>query len=74
MTILDFFKKEKALGGVAEWTEHWSATKGSPVRFLVRVRAWVASQVPSRGHTRGNHTLMFSSLSPSLPLSLNINK
>ena len=26
------------------------------------------------GHARGNHTLMFPSLSPSLPLSLKINK
>ena len=29
---------------------------------------------PSGGHTRGNHTLIFLSLSPSLPFSLNINK
>ena len=31
-----------------------------------------AGQVPSGGHVRGNHTLMFLSLSsPSLPLSKN---
>ena len=30
---------------------------------------WVAGQIPSRGHARGNHTLMFPSLSLSLPLS-----
>ena len=29
--------------------------------------AWVAGQVHSRGHVRGNHTLMFLSLCPSLP-------
>ena len=47
-------------------------TKGSPVPFPVRAHAWVASQVPSRGQTRGNHTSMFLSLSlsPSLLLSL----
>ena len=45
-------------------------TKGSPVQFLVRAHAWVAGQIPSWGHTRGNHTLIFLSLS----LSLKINK
>ena len=42
--------------------------------FPVRARAWVVGQVPSRGSMRGNHTLMFFSLSPSLPLSLKIKK
>ena len=41
--------------------------KGSLVRFPVRAHAWVAGQVPSRGRARGNHTLMFLSLSFSLP-------
>ena len=36
--------------------------KGSLVRFSVRAHAWVAGQVPSRGHSRGNLTLMFLSL------------
>ena len=46
-------------------------TKGSPVRFPVRAHAWVAGQVPSKEHERGNAP----SLSPSLlPLSLKINK
>ena len=48
-------------------------TKGSPVRFPVRAHAWVAGQVPSGRHARGNHTLIFLSLSPSLPHSLKIN-
>ena len=43
--------------------------KGSLVQFPVRVYDWVASQVPSRGHTKGNKILMFFSL-PS-PLSKN---
>ena len=35
---------------------------------------WVAGQVPSGGHMRGNHTLMFLSLSFSLPSPLSKNK
>ena len=38
-------------------------TKGSLVQFPVRAHAWVVGQVPSGGHTRGKHTLMFLSLS-----------
>ena len=54
-----------ALAGVTQWTE-------SQLDSLQR--AWVVDPVPSRGHVRGNHTLMIFSLSPSLPLSLKINK
>ena len=43
-------------------------TKGSLVQFLVRTHAWVAGQIPSREHARGNHTQMF------LSLCLKINK
>ena len=49
-------------------------TKGSQVQFPVRAHAWVVGQVPSRGSVRGNHTLMFPPLSPSLPLSLKTNE
>ena len=49
-------------------------TKGSLVRFPARAHAWTAGQVPSRGRARSKHTLMFLSLSSSLPLSLKINK
>ena len=48
--------------------------KGHQFDSQARTYAWVAGQVPSRGRTRDNHTLMFLSLSPSLPLSLKINK
>ena len=44
-------------------------TKGLLFRFLV-AHAWVAGPVPNRGCTRGNHTLMFLSLSVSLPSPL----
>ena len=59
-----------------EWLSGLSAglqTTGSPIRFPVRAHAWVAGQAPSRGRTRGIHTLMFLSLSFSLlsPLSKN---
>ena len=55
-------------------------TKRSPVQFPVRAHAWVADQVPRWGHARGNwsmsllHIDVSPSLSPSLPLSLKINK
>ena len=49
-------------------------TKRSLVGFPVRAQAWVAGQVPSRGCTRGNHTLMFLFLSFSFPSPLKINK
>ena len=43
-------------------------TKGLLVRFPVRAHAWVAGQVPSRRYMKGNHTLMFLSLSsPAFP-------
>ena len=51
-------------------------TKGSPVGFPVRAQAWVAGQVPSRGHARDNHIPHIDvslPLSPRLPLSLKIN-
>ena len=42
-------------------------TKASLVQFPVKAHAWVPGQVPSRGRTRGNHTLVILSLSFSLP-------
>ena len=49
-------------------------TKGLLVRFPIKAHHRGVCQVPSRAHARGNHTLMFPSLSPSLPLSLKINQ
>ena len=49
-------------------------TKGSQVRLPVWAHAWVSGQVPSRGHVRDNCTLMFLSLSFSLPSPLSTNK
>ena len=45
------------------------------VQFPVRAHAWVVGQVPSWGHMRGNHTLMFLSLFlPLLPSFLKKKK
>ena len=55
------------------WLSGLSASlrnKGSLVQFPARAHAWVASQAPSRGCMRGNHMLMFLSLSLSLPSPL----
>ena len=49
-------------------------TKGSLVQLSVRAHVWIVGQVSSRGHTRGNHTLMFFSPSFSLPSPLSRNK
>ena len=60
------------------WLSGWSAglqTKGSWVLFPIRALVCIAGQVPSRGRARDNHTLMFLSLSFSLPSPLpKINK
>ena len=63
-----------ALAGVAQRIEHGFRTKGSLVRFPVRAHAWVVGQAPHRGHVRGNHILIFLSLSFSFRSSLPKNK
>ena len=49
-------------------------TRGLPVHFLVGAHAWVAGLVPHWGRVRGNHTMMFLSLSLSFPSPLSKNK
>ena len=56
-----------ALAGEAQWLSASLQIKGLLVGFPVRAHAWVAGQVPSWGCVRGNRTLMFLSLSFSLP-------
>ena len=63
-----------ALAGVAQWIECWPANQRALVQFPVRAHAWVAGQVSSWGRMRGNYTLMFLSLSFSLPSPLSKNK
>ena len=54
------------LAGMAQWIEHRPANQRVTGQFPVRAHAWVAGQGPSKGCARGNHTLMFLSLSFSL--------
>ena len=56
-----------AQAGVAQWIEHRLWTKVLPIPFPVRAHAWVAGHVPNGGHMRGNHILMFLSLSFPFP-------
>ena len=76
-------KKKKELSPWLVWLSRLSTglwTEMSLVGFLVRAHAWVAGQVPNWGRARGNwstchsHINVSLSLSPSLPLSLKINK
>ena len=62
-----------SLASIVQWTEHGPVNQRSPVRFPVRAHAWVVGQVPSTGCMRGNHTLMFFSLSFSYSSSLSKN-
>ena len=64
-------KGRGALAGVAQWIECQPVNQKVTGLIPIRAHAWAAGQVPSGGHERHNHTLMFPSLSPSLPLSKN---
>ena len=57
---------------MAQWIQCLPVNQRSPVQFPVRVHDYIVGQAPSRECMRGNHTLMFLYLSPSLPLSLKI--
>ena len=67
-------RRKQALAGAAQWIEHGLQNKRFQVRFLVRAYALVMGHVSSGGHVRGNPTLMFLSLSFSLPSPLSKNK
>ena len=60
-----------ALAGVAQWIECWTANQRVSSSIPIRAHARVAGQVPSEGaRARGNCTLVFLSLSFSLPSCL----
>ena len=64
-----------ALTGVAQWFEcQPMKPNGCGFNSQARAQAWVVGQVPSGWCVRGNHTLMFLSLSFSLPSPLSKNK
>ena len=67
-------KKSTALAGVAQWIECKPVKQGVTCSIPSQAHAWVAGQVPSRGRTRGSHTLMFLSLSFSFPSLRKIHK
>ena len=68
-----FFKNRVACPGwCSSGTECWPVNRRVAGSIPSRTHTWVVGQVLSRGRKRGNHTLMFLSLSPSLPLSLKI--
>ena len=79
-----FKKAALALTAVSQWVGHCPKNQGvasSMVPFPVTAHAWVASQVPSWGHARGNqlmfvsHTsVLFPFISPSPSFSLKRNK
>ena len=61
-----------ALAGVAQWIECWPANQmvTDSMQFPVRAHEWAAGHVPNSRGARGNHTLMFLSLSVCLPSPL----
>ena len=65
-----FLNQYPALAGVAQWTERWPVNQ----RVTGLIPGWGTCQpgrVPSEGRAKGNHTLMFLSVSfPFLPLCL----
>ena len=69
--IIGTLKKNLTLVGVAQWIEYGPVNQRAASWFPIRAHTWVAGQVPSRGCVRGNHTLMFLSIPPSLLHSKN---
>ena len=59
-----------ALAGVAQWIERRPANQrvAGSIPNHGTCLGCGPGQVSTRGHVRGNHTLMFLSFSPSLPL------
>ena len=67
-------KYKSALAGVAQWTEHQPVNQRVVGSIPNQGTCLGWDQVPSWGCVRGNHTLMFLSLSFSLPPPLSKNK
>ena len=73
-----------ALASVAQWVERWPVNrKVSSSIPGVRAHAWVEGQVPGWGRMKGNRSIFLlhinvslpsPSLSPSFPLSLEMNE
>ena len=67
-------KNRVVQAGVAQWIECQPANQRVAGSIPGRAHAWVVGQVPSKGLTRSNHTLMFLSVSFSLLSPLSKNK
>ena len=68
--MIPLLKREfSSQAGVPQWIECLPVKQRVASSIPIRAHAWVAGRVPSRGRTRGNHTLMFL----SLPLTLKIS-
>ena len=52
----------RALAAVAQWTEHWPPDQRVIGLIPSQGTCLGCGRVPSGGHARGNHTLMFLSL------------
>ena len=74
--MISFFKKKNCfpLAGVAQWIECQPENQRAACLVPSHGTCRVSGQVPSRGRPRGNRTLMFLSLSFSLPFPLSKNK
>ena len=66
--------KIEALAGVAQWTECWPANQRVTGSIPSQGTCLGCKPGPSRGHTGGNHILMFLSRFFSLPSPLSKNK
>ena len=63
-----------ALAGVAQWIEHQPVNQRVTGSIPSHSTCLVCGHIPIWGCVRGNHTLMFLSLSFSLPSPLSKNK
>ena len=63
-------KRLPALAEVAQWIERGPVNQRVAGSFPSQAHAWAAGQVPGWGRARGNHTLMYLSLSPSISLKI----
>ena len=69
-----FKKSWSPPAGIAQWVEHGPMNQRVTSLIPSQGTCLGCSQVPSRGHARGNHTLTFLFLSFSLPSPLSKNK
>ena len=65
-------KKTRALAGVTQWIECQPVNQKVTGSIPSHGTCLDSGPGPQWGHVRGNHTVMFLSLSPSLPLCLKI--